>query len=186
MASSRRPVLLRVHCHRLSREDLEDCYSQATLELLLAVEGGRVFFSSYRHIANALDQRLQSRILDRRRALSGRSPIEAALAIALPVGRHEQGEVEPPDVRADVEQSVQSRELLRRASAATAHLTVDQRLVLRSQLIGESSPRTFCEREGWSKEKYRKVAQRARARLRCLVECPVCDGVPDKRAGTHL
>ncbi len=27
----------------------------------------------------------------------------------------------------------------------------------------------FCERFGWSKEKYRKVAQRARARLRELL-----------------
>ena len=28
----------------------------------------------------------------------------------------------------------------------------------------------FCHRFGWSKEKYRKVAQRARARLRELLE----------------
>jgi hypothetical protein len=35
VAASRRDRLLRVHRRRLRFEDLEDCYSQATLELLL-------------------------------------------------------------------------------------------------------------------------------------------------------
>ena len=34
VARARRELLLRAHRHRLRREDLEDCYSQATLELL--------------------------------------------------------------------------------------------------------------------------------------------------------
>jgi hypothetical protein len=84
VARSRREQLLAVHRHRLSREDLEDCYSQATLELLTrAKRGGE--FAGRAHIANALDQRLLSRIHDRRRALSGRSPIEAAIATARPL-----------------------------------------------------------------------------------------------------
>jgi hypothetical protein len=185
VARAKRKTLLRVHRHRLPPEDLQDCYSQATLELLLGVRRGRVF-SNYQHIANALDQRLLFRIHDRRRALEGRSAIEAALAIALPLGSGEQGEIEPADVRADVEQLVHDRQQLRLVSEVARHLTIDQRLVLRSQLTDEISPQELCGREGWSAEKYRKVAQRARARLRRLVECPVSRDVSDERAGTHL
>ena len=36
----RRELLLRVHRHRLRKEDLEDCYSQATLELLAQARAG--------------------------------------------------------------------------------------------------------------------------------------------------
>jgi DNA-directed RNA polymerase specialized sigma24 family protein len=185
VARSRRERLLRAHRHRLSREDLEDCYSQATLELLLRARRGPAF-ACERHIANALDQRLLSRIHDRRRALEGRSAIEAALASALPLGHRERGEVEPADVGADVEQLVHARQQLRLLREAAAHLSADQRLVLRSQLLGEHSPRELCRREGWSAEKYRKVAQRARARLRRFVECPVSRGASDERAGTPL
>jgi hypothetical protein len=35
VAEARRELLLRVHGHRLGREDLEDCYAQATLELIV-------------------------------------------------------------------------------------------------------------------------------------------------------
>jgi hypothetical protein len=34
VSALKRELLLRVHRHRLSREDLEDCFSQATLELI--------------------------------------------------------------------------------------------------------------------------------------------------------
>ncbi len=37
-----------MHCHRLRREDLEDCYSQATLELVAHVRRGGGFHSLYR------------------------------------------------------------------------------------------------------------------------------------------
>jgi hypothetical protein len=166
---------LRVHRRRLSIEDLEDCYSQATLELLLAVRRGRVFLSP-QHIANALDQRLRSRIQDRRRALAGRSAIEAGLAAALPLGAREHDGVEPPDVRADVEQLVHVRLQLRLLAKAAERLTADQRLALRSQL-DEANRWELCRRQGWSPEKCRKVAQRARARLHGLLnDCPVSRG----------
>jgi hypothetical protein len=48
VASARRALLLHVHRHRLRREDLEDCFSQATLELLVAAREGRIFHSLYR------------------------------------------------------------------------------------------------------------------------------------------
>jgi hypothetical protein len=34
VSAAKRDVLLRVHRHRLGFEDLEDCFSQATLELV--------------------------------------------------------------------------------------------------------------------------------------------------------
>ncbi len=48
VARARRELLLRVHGHRLRKEDLEDCYSQATLELLAHARRGGRFFSLYR------------------------------------------------------------------------------------------------------------------------------------------
>jgi hypothetical protein len=186
VASSRRDLLLRVHHYRLSPEELEDCYGQATLELLLGVRGGRTF-SDHRHIANALELRFLSRIRDRQRALGGRSGIQAALAKALALGRSDQGAIEPIDLRADVEQLVHAREQLRLVIEAAAHLTADQRLALRSQLGGDLlSPLELCRWEGWSSEKHRKLAQRARARLRGLLECPVSGRASDERAGTDL
>jgi hypothetical protein len=40
VARAKRELLLRVHRHRLRREDLEDCFSQATLELLANARRG--------------------------------------------------------------------------------------------------------------------------------------------------
>jgi hypothetical protein len=48
VARARRELLLRVHRHRLRAEDLEDCYSQATLELLAHARRGGRFASMYR------------------------------------------------------------------------------------------------------------------------------------------
>jgi hypothetical protein len=166
---SRRELLFAAHRHRLTHEDLEDCYSQATLELLNRATR-REAFSSYAHIANALEQRLLSRIHDRRRALSGRSPIEAAIATALPLAACEAGEIDIPDARADVEHLTLLRHDLRRISEVSRELSRDQRLVLASQLSCESDRGEFCRAHGWSAEKYRKVAQRARARLTRLLD----------------
>jgi protein-L-isoaspartate O-methyltransferase len=57
----------------------------------------------------------------------------------------------------------------------------DQRLVLASQLHPQMRPGEFCRRHGWSSEKYRKVAQRARARLRQLLQLDEASDFP--RAG---
>lgn len=169
VARSRRELLLAAHRHRLSREDLEDCYSQATLELLTRARRGGAF-ASRAHIANALEQRLLSRAHDRRRALSGRSPMEAAIASALPLTLSEGGAVEIVDRRADVERLVLLRHELRLIGRIAHELSRDQRLVLASQLSCERDCSEFCRTHGWSAEKYRKVAQRARARLARLLE----------------
>src|SRR5271165_1473650 len=56
VALARRDLLLRVHRHRLRIEDLEDCYSQATLELMQRARSGTPF-ASHSHIAAAIEQR---------------------------------------------------------------------------------------------------------------------------------
>jgi DNA-directed RNA polymerase specialized sigma24 family protein len=159
--------MLRVHRHRLRREDLEDCYSQATLELIVHVKAGGSF-AGRRHIANALELRFVSRARDRRRALSGRSPIQAALEQAETLAAAVGEGVEIVDRGAAVDAQVILRDELRRLAQTTRMLSADQRLVLASQLGGETCAQ-LCGRCGWSREKYRKVAQRARARLQALM-----------------
>jgi len=48
VARAKREVLLRAYRHRLRLEDLEDCYSQAALELVAQARKGRAFSSLYR------------------------------------------------------------------------------------------------------------------------------------------
>jgi DNA-directed RNA polymerase specialized sigma24 family protein len=165
VAAAKRGLLLRVHRHRLRREDLEDCYSQATLELIAHVKAGGSF-AGREHITNAIELRFVSRARDRRRALGGRSPIQAALEQAEMLGAI--AGVEIVDRGAEVDAKVILREELRRLSRLVGLLSVDQRRVLASQVGGEPCAQ-FCSRSGWSREKYRKVAQRARARLRELM-----------------
>jgi DNA-directed RNA polymerase specialized sigma24 family protein len=169
VAAGKRGVLLRAYRGWLRAEDLEDCYSQATLELLTRArrEGA---FKSVTHIGNALEQKLRSRIHDRRRALSGRSAAEAAIASALPLGEPEDGCIDVPDPRASTLETVSARLHLRRVLTLAKTLSYDQRLVLVSQLQLDLDARELSRRLGWSEEKYRKVAQRGRARLRLLIE----------------
>jgi DNA-directed RNA polymerase specialized sigma24 family protein len=195
VAQARRETLLRVHRHRLRREDLEDCLSQATLELVARVRQGAVC-SSRLHLANTLEQRFLSRIYDRRRALGGRSAMQAALDAALPLGDPDWGNIDVVDARADVEKLVMLRLDLRRLKALASELTPDQRIVLACQVGLGMDCREFCERFGWSPEKFRKVAQRARMRLTRLLENEVRDSeersVPlrtaasEKATGTRL
>jgi DNA-directed RNA polymerase specialized sigma24 family protein len=133
VAHAKREILLRVHRHRLRKEDLEDCYSQATLELL-AHTGRGGHFSSRAHAANALEQRFLSRIHDRRRALSGRSPMQAAIETALPLDCFEPEQPELVDVRAELETLVLLREELRRVESVARELTPDQQLILACQV----------------------------------------------------
>ena len=167
MVAAKRDVLLRAHHFRLRTEDLEDAYSQAALELLAhARRGGG--FAGRTHLANVLEQRFLSRIHDRRRALSGRSPMQAALEEALPLQSGGEEAFEVADARAELERLVILRQELRRIQAVAHELSYEQRLVIASQVALQMGCREFCERHGWTAEKYRKVAQRARARLRRL------------------
>jgi DNA-directed RNA polymerase specialized sigma24 family protein len=191
VARARRELLLRAHRHRLRREDLEDCYSQATLELL-ADARRRAVYESRRDIETAIERRFVSRIRDRRRALAGRSPIQAALerSLSLTASVGEQ-QVDIVDARAELETLVIARMELRRVEALIKELTPDQRLVLISQVALGTSRAEFCRRYGWTPEKYRKVAQRGRARLGRLMARGE-PGVPEDRArsdegaGTNL
>lgn len=165
MALARRDVLLRIHRFRLRREDLEDCFSQATLELVVLARKGRAF-SSRRHIANALEQRFVARTQDRRRAVSGRSPIQAALEESVSFGAEGGQVLELADPRSDPARVVMLRQELELLRVCAESLTDDQRLVIASSVGLGMSCAEFCAIHGWSAEKYRKVAQRARARLR--------------------
>ncbi|MGH2905101.1 MAG: hypothetical protein ACRDK7_16185 [Solirubrobacteraceae bacterium] len=180
VAQARRELLLRSHRRRLRKEDLEDCLGQATLELLAQARagragtgapaaGGRDPHLTREHIANVLEQRFVSRIHDRLRALGGRSPAQAMLDHALPLGDGADG-IQVADVRAELERLAMLRLDLRNLGLVIHQLTPDQRLVLVSLAGSETGCAAFCERHGWSKEKYRKVSQRARARLRELLE----------------
>jgi hypothetical protein len=182
VACARRELLLRAHRHRLRREDLEDCYSQATLELVAyARRGGG--FADRQHLGNALELRFVSRIRDCRRARGGRSPMLAALESAVPLGGAGEQELAIADRRADVEQLAMLRHDLRRLEQLAHELTPDQRLVLAAQLGGADRVE-FCRRFQWSREKYRKVAQRARARLRQLMAAEQ-SGVPIATGGSE-
>ncbi len=190
MASARRELLLHVHRFRLRREDLEDCYSQATLELMVRARAG-VGFKSRTHLQNVLEQRFVSRIQDRRRALAGRSPIQAALEVASSLGGLAEEQVEVVDRRAELEALVLLRQDLRRIGRLVGSLSPDQRLVLACQVGQQMSRSEFCDRYGWSPEKYRKVAQRARARLRRLMALedepvPPREGPSEQDAGTRI
>jgi len=188
VASSKREMILRAHRFRLRREDLEDCFGQAVLELTVQVTRGERF-AGRDHLANVLEQRVLSRIHDRRRALAGRSPIQAALEGAWSLGEHGETEIQIVDRRCQVEELVILRQQLRRIEAVARRLTPDQRLVLASQVAGTGRA-DFCEIHGWSGEKYRKVAQRARMRLRQLigeeeVAVPPASQASDGKPGTN-
>jgi DNA-directed RNA polymerase specialized sigma24 family protein len=169
VVQARREALLRVHRRRLRREDLEDCLSQAALELVIRAREGAPFQNSA-HVARVLEQRFLSRVHDRRRALAGRSGSQAAFEHALQEGFSSGGEMQVADPHAEVEQIVELREELARLGTLAGRLTPDQQLVLFSQVALQMDCETFCACHGWSREKYRKVAQRARARLRLLAE----------------
>jgi DNA-directed RNA polymerase specialized sigma24 family protein len=173
VAVAKRAVLLRAHRYRLRWQDLEDCYSQATLELLAHVRRGGTFADA-RHVSNALEQRFVSRIYDRRRALGGRSPTQATLETAVSLDS-DPAQLEPVDERAELESLVLLREQLRLVQELARELTPDQRLVLACQVGLQMSRAEFCARYGWSGEKYRKVAQRARTRLRRVVNYRLLD-----------
>jgi DNA-directed RNA polymerase specialized sigma24 family protein len=174
VAVSRRALLLRVHRHRLRPADLEDCHSQAVLELIAYVKrGGR--FKGRREIAVAIENRFLSRVHDRRRAISGRSPIQAIFEEATALDAGPERGIEVADMRADPQRLVAGKEALRAVLDRLASLSADQREVIASQVALEP-PSTFRARTEWSSEKYRKVAQRARAKLRA--ELSVEDFVP--------
>ena len=189
MARARRELLLRVHRFRLRREDLEDCYSQATLELVAhARAGGR--YANAQHLGNVIEQRFLSRIHDRRRALSGRSPMQTALETAMTLDGEEDGSFEIADARAELENLVILREELERLQVLARSLSYDQRLFLACQIGLQMGCAEFCELHGWTPEKYRKVGQRARARLKQLMaqqtDVPSVAAASEESPGTNL
>lgn len=186
MAHAARRPLLSLHRAWLRREDLEDCYSQATLELLAQARRGELRYSSAAHLRSLFELRFVSRVRDRRRALRGRSPAQAMLEGALSHGGADGRAVEVADPRADVERLTLLRHELRTLQRVAHGLSSDQRLVLACQIALQMSAAEFCAAFGWSAEKHRKVAQRARARLRRLAgDSVIALSAPHGSAGTR-
>src|SRR3954447_1405039 len=73
--AAKRDILLRVYRDRLPYEDLEDCLGQAALELVTRARADGL--QGERHIANALEQKFVSRIIDRQRSIARRGPVAA-------------------------------------------------------------------------------------------------------------
>jgi DNA-directed RNA polymerase specialized sigma24 family protein len=168
VAHSARTLLLSAYRAWLRQDDLEDCHSQATLELVAQARRGELRYSSRAHLRSLFQLRFVSRVRDRRRALRGRSPAQAMLDGALSQPGGDGRAVEVADPRADVERLTLLRHELRALQRAADGLSADQRLVLACQIALQMSAGEFCATFGWSAEKHRKVAQRARARLRRL------------------
>lgn len=166
VAIARRPRLLRAYRRHLCVEDLEDTYSQATLELIARAQRDGAF-ASESHISHSLEQKFESRVIDRVRALSGRSPREALRAPRVDVD-----EIDPTvdEERDALLEAVAARQELARLREVADELTDNERLVLACQIGLGMQSAEFCARFGWSAEKYKKTAQRGRARLRqkCL------------------
>jgi hypothetical protein len=153
----------------LRYEDLEDCFGQASMELIRYVRAGGSFDHAG-HAAAALELRFLSRIQDRCRALCGRSPIQAACERALAAGNLGDSYTDEADVRCAVEELAMMRLELRLVPILARALTPDQRLVVACQVALQMRRAEFCELFGWSHGKYRKVAHRARMRMRHLSE----------------
>lgn len=165
VARARRKALLRANRHRLRYEELEECFSQAIMELVGWARAGGVFDDAS-HVAAALELRFVSRVIDRHRAVTGRSGQKMALEEALRMGDNDM----LADRRCGVEELAMLRLELRNVVRVAPKLTDDQRLVVACQVGLQMGCREFCGLFGWSTEKYRKVAQRARARLRLLTD----------------
>jgi DNA-directed RNA polymerase specialized sigma24 family protein len=142
-----RATLIRAYRSSASREDLEDLYSQAVLELLARAERDPTLTSAD-HIRRALRQKFDSRILDHHRAVAGRSPATHARARTRPLADALDQRVGDRD---GLDELV-ARETLRELAAAIRQLTPDQQLVA-SQVYVDMGASEFCTRHGWSVEK---------------------------------
>lgn len=159
-------TLLRVYHGHLRHEDLEDCLAQATLELVVQARRGTITTADAPLLAGALEHKFKSRIIDRRRAISGRSPAATAEHHATQIDAI----TDLLPARHDTQAHVITRDELHLLISVFPRLTRDQRLVIRHQIDPHAGrPADFCDAHGWTLEKYRKVGQRARARLTTLV-----------------
>ncbi len=169
VVQSKRKGLLWAYRYSLRRADLEECFGQASMELIRYVRAGGSF-SHVGHAAAALELRFVSRVQDRRRALAGRSPVQAVWEGALAAGSLGEAYTGVADVRCTVEELAMMRMELRLVPVLARGLTPDQRLVLACQVGLQMGRLEFCELFGWSFAKYRKVARRASERMRALSE----------------
>jgi len=110
--------------------------------------------------------------------------MQAALRDAVPIEGLGDEKIAIADRQADVETLVMLRYELCRIEFLARELSPDQQFALACELSLETGCEEACRCCGWSPAKYRKVAQRARARLRLLM---VLDeqGTPPERDGAQ-
>jgi DNA-directed RNA polymerase specialized sigma24 family protein len=166
VVSEQRARLLRVHRGALRADDLEDCYAQATLELVYRLRHGPPFHSA-QHIQHALTQKLRSRINDRQRAIAGRSPITHALERAATL--HDLPTVLA--AREDTPTQALARHELAQIRSASAQLRPRAQQLLAGAQIGLSTGQ-LAQVLDLPTETARKALQRARAQTLALVRDP--------------
>lgn len=165
--AAQRARLLRRHAHRLRREDLDECLSQAALELVPRAR--REDADSEWRPALALEQRFLSRVIDRRRALAGRSQRGSIARAATGAGDAGLDEaLGIADGRPAIDEQVVQRDELRRLLEVIEDLSDDQRLLAIHRLFGDGGPEALRRRQRWSVAKYEKTSSRARAALLAL------------------
>ncbi len=127
-----RAILIRAYSSTARREDLEDLFSQAVLELLARARRDPTL-STAAHVRNAVRQKFASRVVDHHRAVAGRSTAANARSHACPLALVAE---RVPDMHDTVRELIE-REELRELAAAMRTLSPDQRHVLSSQMGGE-------------------------------------------------
>ena len=158
--AAKRDTLLRVYRHRLSDEDLQDCFSQATLELVARARAGRPFASDL-HAARALEQKFASRITDEYRSSHGRSAARTAQREARGLDTVSD---EIASYTEDTATIAERRDEAKGLLAALARLSERDRTLLLGRLRG-LPPALIAAQHGLTIETYRKATQRATARL---------------------
>ncbi len=162
-------LLLRAHRRRLGREDLETVSAMRCSSSSAAPASAR---SRARRTRPTRSSSVSCRASPTASARSVGSLRERMLRGATRVDDDAADEAREAvaDARADIVAQVLGRDELRRIEELFAQLSRDQRLLLAHELHGRLEAADFCRRMGWSEDKYRKVGQRARARLRALKE----------------
>jgi hypothetical protein len=166
----KRAGLILAYRTKLREEEVEECISQAVVELLARARRGAGFASPL-HASRALEQKVRSRVIDRLRAFSGRSPLLAELARSRSRDQTDRVGERLADPRLGVEELVCLRQLLGLIPEAARELTVSQRTALALEVAGVPAVAW-----GWSPGKRRKLCARGRIKLRASAALEGWDG----------
>lgn len=168
VAQVKRELLLAVNRAKLPREELEDCFTQATLELVVRARRSPLRRTCMPPTRLSRSSLRGSPTGCARSAGAARSPRSCAAPHRSTTSTPDNEPLVAVDHAARVEPQALARHDLRALRELAGEPTDGQRLVLACQVSLGMDCAEFCTRYGWSAEKFRKVAQRARAKLRAL------------------